>query len=477
MVSDKPDIIFIITDQQRYDTIAALGAGHAVTPNIDRLVQRGTTFTNCHVTAPSCVPSRASLFTGYYPHTTGVYSNGQPWSRTWVERLAQAGYHTVNFGKMHTIPYNAPAGFQERYVVENKDRYMEGRWYFDEWDKALAAHGLKKQQRELYRLRGDYRERLGAFEWELPEHLHSDVFVGRTAQWWIETRPLEEPLFLQIGFPGPHPPYDPTPEFAAKYLARTDIPLPQVTEEELASLPPPFVEKRRHDVEVDHDSVAWSLDPTPEQLHRMRAFYYANVEMIDREVGRIFDALERKGRLENAIIIFTSDHGDCLGDHGLVQKWAPYEEVTRVPLIISAPGRFAEGKKVNALVQLFDIGPTILEWAGLDPDPSFEAISLNPTLAGKPFAGREYVFCEQGGDVNLTGAELLTMVRSNAHKLVTFKGEIFGQLFDLIADPGETRNLWDDPDHARVKHDLLNVLRDWLMDSNYRCRNLYSASR
>ena len=145
-MSSKPDIIFIITDQQRYDTIAALGASHMETPNIDRLADRGVVFEQCHVTAPSCVPCRASLFTGYYPHTNGVLANGQPWSYTWVSDLANAGYHCVNIGKMHTIPYDAKAGFHERFIVENKDRYLEGRWYFDEWDKALASHGLKNNK-------------------------------------------------------------------------------------------------------------------------------------------------------------------------------------------------------------------------------------------------------------------------------------------------------------------------------------------
>jgi len=473
-MSERPDIVVIMTDQQRYDTIAALGASHVDTPNIDRLVERGVSFDQCHVTAPSCVPCRASLFTGYYPHTNGVHANGQAWNQTWVSRLQEAGYLTVNIGKMHTVPYDAPAGFDERFVVENKDRYMDGRWFFDEWDKALAAHGLVKQQRELYRQRDDYRTALGAFAWELPEHLHSDVFVGGMARWWLETKPVEKPLFMVVGFPGPHPPYDPTPEYINRYMAR-DIPLPHVSDEELAGLPPPFVEKRQHDVHVDHDSVAWSLDPTRDQLHRMRAYYCANVEMIDREVGRIIDALEARGRLDDTIIVFASDHGDCLGDHGLSQKWAPYDEITRVPLIISCPAKFAGGRRVDSLVQLFDLGPTILEWAGLEPDPSFEAESLNAALSGDDFAGRTHVYCEQGGDVNLTGAEYLTMVRSATHKLVSFQGQDYGQLFDLVDDPGETRNLWGAPGAQDTKRELLDTMRDWLVDSAVKTRSARRA--
>lgn len=477
MAESRPNIIMIVTDQQRYDSIKALGFPYMTTPNLDRLVEEGTVLTNCHITAASCVPCRASLFKGYYPHTTGVLRNGQPWGRTWVEQLRDAGYRCVNVGKMHTIPYNAGAGFHERYVVENKDRYMEGRWYFDEWDKALAAHGLKKQQRVLYRKRDDYKERLGAFEWELPEHLHSDVFVGNMAKWWVETYPVTQPLFLQVGFPGPHPPYDPTPRFAEPYLERNDLPIPKVTAEELDALPPPLNEKRQHDVEVDHDSVVWSLDPTPEQLQRLWAYYCANVTMIDEKIGELLESLRQQGYLENAVVLFFSDHGDCMGDHGLIQKWSMYEAVTKTPVIAWAPGRFPAGATIDGLCQLFDLAPTILELAGCAVPESFEARTLLPALDGRDWQPREHVFCEQAGDVNLTGTEFITMVRSARHKLVHFKGAAYGQLFDLEADPTETLNLWDDPALQGTKATLLAVLRDWLIESNYQTRDWMAAFR
>ena len=158
MTDERPNIILIITDQQRFDTIGALGFPYVDTPNLDRLADEGVVFTECHITAPSCVPSRASLFTGYYPHTTGILKNGDQWRHSWVEDLAAAGYYCVNVGKMHTEPFETPLGFHERYIVENKDRYLERRYFFDEWDKALRARGFVKQQRALYRLRPDYRD-------------------------------------------------------------------------------------------------------------------------------------------------------------------------------------------------------------------------------------------------------------------------------------------------------------------------------
>lgn len=477
MSDPRPNIILIMTDQQRFDTIGALGASWVDTPHLDRLVREGVTFTDCHITAASCVPCRASLFKGMYPHSTGVLRNGQPWQHTWVEQLAEAGYRCVNVGKMHTIPYNAPAGFHERYVVENKDRYMEGRWYFDEWDKALAAHGLKKQQRVLYRQREDYKERLGAFLWELPEHLHSDVFVGNMAQWWVETYPQTQPLFLQIGFPGPHPPYDPTERYLAPYLKRNDIPFPRPTAAELDALPPALKEKRLHDVEVDHDSVVWSLDPTPEQMHRLWAHYGANMTMIDERIGAILAALDRQGYLDNAVVFFASDHGDCMGEHGLIQKWAMYDCITRTPLVAWSKSRFTGGRRVGGLCQLFDLAPAILELAGCAVPPWFEAQSLLPAVEGRDWTPRDAVYCEQAGDVNLTGAEFITMIRTDEWKLVHYKGESYGQLFHLKDDPGEVHDRWNDPACASVRRQLLDRLRDWLIDSNYHTRDHTAAWR
>lgn len=463
MADTRPNIIFIITDQQRYDTIRALGYDYMDTPNLDRLVTEGVTFTDCHVTAASCAPARASLFKGYYPHTTGILKNADRWRRSWIELLNDAGYRCTNVGKMHTWPFETELGFDERYVVENKDRYLEGRYYFDEWDKALRFRGLIKQQRELYRQRADYRDRLGAFEWELPEDTHPDNFVGDMAVWWIDSYPKTEPLFLQIGFPGPHPPYDPVPRYAEPYLKK-DLPLLEVTQQELDNQPPAFKELRRHNNEIDHDSVVLELNPTHEQRHLQRAYYLANVTMIDEKVGQILEVLERNGYLDNSIIIFTSDHGDCLTDHGHSQKWTMYDLITRIPLTVWAPGRFPAGM-VDSLCQQMDLGPTILELAGVKVPPTLEAVSMLDALEGADWNGRNFVFAEQIKDGILTGCEFMTMVRNKAWKLVHFLDEPYGQLFDLLHDPDEVNNLWSDPSAATMKQELLSVLREWRIRS------------
>ena len=470
MQDSRPNILFIITDQQRFDTVSALGFPYMDTPNLDRLVDEGVTFTNNFVSAAACSPSRASLFTGYYPHTTGIYRNAEMWRHSWVENLADAGYYCVNIGKMHTFPYETPLGFHERFVVENKDRYLEGRYYFDRWDLALQSHGFVKPQRTLYRKRTDYHERLGAFEWELPEHLHSDIYVGDFALWWIENKPDKQPFFLQIGFPGPHPPYDPLPKYLSRYLDR-DFLLPEVSPEELDAQPPYQKAYNVHNTEVDHDSIAWTLNPTKDQLHRLRAHYLANVTMIDEKVGQILNTMEEKGYLANTVVIFTSDHGDCLGDHGHIQKWTMYDIITRTPLIVWGPKYFQGGRTIDHLCQQFDIAPVILELADAIAPETWEARSLMPALKGDAGeSGREYVFAEQRQDmINsvVTDTELITMVRSMDWKLVHYLGdENHGELYNLQKDPDEHCNLWSKSDYVHIKAELLKVLLNWRMQSD-----------
>jgi arylsulfatase A-like enzyme len=228
---------------------------------------------------------------------------------------------------------------------------------------------------------------------------------------------------------------------------------------------------RQHNAEVDHDSVVHLLDPTPEQRHRQRAYYLANVTMIDEQVGQLLTALDERGYLDNTVVIFTSDHGDALGDHGHSQKWTMYDCVTRVPLIVWAPGRFAGDRRLDGLCQLMDIGPTVLDLAGVPVPATFEAVSLLPALRGDEWIGRPVVYSEQGRDGTLRETAFMTMVRTPDWKLVHFLDEPCGQLFDLAADPAEIHNLWGDPAHAETKRALLDTLRDWRIRSQYQTRD------
>jgi arylsulfatase A-like enzyme len=446
-----PNIVLIITDQQRADTIAALGAPWMHTPHLDRLVREGTAFTQCFVTSPVCVASRASLFTGKYPHGTQVFTNFQPWEPAWIKSLAAQGYHCVSIGKMHINPYDAAGGFHQRFVVENKDRplFLEerDRAIYDEWDKALRVRGLTKPSR-FNRHAADpegYKRALGAFTWHLDADMHSDNFVGNSACWWIADRKCADPLFLQIGFPGPHPPYDPLPEWLERY-ADADIPVPDVTDAELRRQPRAQRILRENMASLNFDSVNWRADASREDLLRLRRHYAANVSMIDMQVGRIMAALDARGYLDDAIVIFASDHADALGDHGHIQKWTMYDTVLRVPLVFWSKTRVPAGRIRDELVQLIDVAPTILEAAGLPIPADFEARALWGTIEDRPdHRPRDTVYAEVARDHVQTGAEFIIMRRCREWKLVVYLDGDEGELYDLGSDPGESNNLWSEP--------------------------------
>ena len=461
-MKERPNIILIITDQQRYDTISALGFDHCITPNLDKLVADGTTFEQCHVTAASCAPARASLFTGYYPHSTGILKNADDWTRSWVEVLANGGYHCTNIGKMHTWPFTTPCGFNERHVVENKDRFLEGAEFTDEWESYMQNEGIEKQRRELYRKRDDYKQSLGAFAWEQAEDSHSDFFTGNKAIEWLNNYSNDQPFFLEIGFPGPHPPYDPVPSYLELYN-EIDIPIAKVLESDLEGQPNALKALRQHNVDIDHDSIVHQLDPSDEARLRQRKHYLANVTMIDHALGKITKCLEKNNLSKNTVVIFTSDHGDCLTDHGHSQKWTMFEQITRVPLIFSGPS-IKQNTRVSELVQWMDIGPTILDLAGCE-SPKMEAISMLPALQGGHWQGRDYLFCEQVGDMVLTEVKFMSMIRSKKWKLVHYLDSEEGQLYNLTDDPAENENLWNHEMHQSQKELLLSELLNWRVES------------
>jgi arylsulfatase A-like enzyme len=463
----KPNIILIMTDQQRADTIGALGAPWMKTPHLDRLAREGAAFTECFVTSPVCVGARASLFTGKYPHGCQVFSNFQPWQPTWVGSLADHGYHCVSIGKMHINPYDAPGGFHQRLFMENKDRplFLEerDRAIYDEWDKALRARKLVKPSR-YNRHAADpagYKAALGAFTWDLDADMHPDHFIGDTTCWWLADRKNQDPLFLQIGFPGPHPPYDPLPEALAAY-ADVDIPVPTVSEAELRAQPLAQQQLRDNMLEFNFDSIAWRRNVSEADLLRLRRHYAANVSMIDTQVGRIMAALDARGYLDNALVIFTSDHADALGDHGHIQKWTMYDTVVRVPLIFWSKNLPVRPGTRDELVQMFDIAPTILEAAGVQVPADFEARPLWGALSDRDHEPREAVYAELARDHIQTGSEFILMRRDRRWKIVLYLDSTEGELYDLQADPAEVHNRWADPVLQDMREEMAAACLQWL---------------
>lgn len=249
--------------------------------------------------------------------------------------------------------------------------------------------------------------------------------------------------------------------------------MPEVIPPDPASQPEALQGLRDFMLGEDADGVVHLPEPSPEQSRRQRAHYYANVTMIDRQVGDILDAIAARGDLDNTIVIFTSDHGDALGDHGHSQKWNMYQSTVQVPAIVAGPG-VPKGKTISDNVALFDLGPTILEWAGVDVPDWMEAQSLRPYFQGEN-PGRTRVFAEHSNDALLMGTRLMTMLLDGKMKLVHFVDSDEGQLFDLASDPTEEVNLWNDPAHAATKARMIDDILKWRSESALKTQGFVAA--
>lgn len=459
---EKPNIIMIMTDQQRFDTINHFGYDHMIVPNLDTLARQGVSFSNAFACGATCIASRAAMFTGMYPHNTGVYSFN-PWShhRSWVHDLAEAGYHCVNIGKMHIDPKYDRYAFHERVVVENPSRPTT-LWgeVDDEWGKFLALYGHERIGTR-HKTDPHWGEKYQAEAWHLDEQFHPDVFIGNHALGWIFRHKPDKPIFLQIGFTGPHEPYDPLSRHLELYQHK-NIPEPYLEEGELEQKP---IQQRAHqdfNARFDHECRIDMEKATYDDIMRMRRHYYANVTTIDEKIGEILDSLETQGYLDNAIVLFTSDHGDMLGEHGLPYKWFMYDSCVHVPLIIWDTREQDNSSIVDDLVSHIDVGPTILEAVGVSTPSWLEGRSLwkfvRPKQA-KPSTKEKYVFCEDN---------YLTMIRGKDYKMVyyTFQ-EDDGELYNMEQDPFELKNLFHDPEYSQVKEELKQELFHWLLRSNY----------
>ncbi|MDQ8198251.1 sulfatase-like hydrolase/transferase [Pelagicoccus enzymogenes] len=461
-MSSLPNIVVIKTDQQRSDTIAALGADHMVTPHMDRLVREGISFTQAHCCAATCVASRAAFYTGQFAHNTGAYGFDN-WAhhRTWLHELKDAGYLTSAIGKVHHMPGNEAMAFDDRVYSENFTEYTP----YDDYSNFL----LENCQEDPYKLltqKGDWLDKCNAAPFPLEEKYFVDNFIGTRAVERIEKLGTESPFYLHIGFVGPHDPYAPPQRFIDLYADR-DVPEPKVTGREFDEKPPQF---RRFMEQCINPATFGNCpgfgvynvqlsDKSPEELLRMRRHYYGRITAIDEQVGHILDALERKGLLENTIILFTSDHGDNLGDHQMIYKWLMTEQVTNVPLIVRLPNRARAGKVDNKLFSQIDIGPTFLEAAGLEPQFRLDGSSAYQRLTGcEPTNAPEAVYCEDN---------YLTMIRTERDKLVHYAGQDYGEYYDLSADPDETQNLYKDPAQQDRIKELQSKLLDWALSSRY----------
>ena len=392
-----PNILWICTDQQRYDTIGAGGNAHVRTPRLDRLWRDGTAWTHAFCQSPICTPSRASFLTGTYPSTCQNTRNGNARYRgryPLVTRLlAGAGYDCGLIGKLHL------AGAYERPEPRGDDGYRYWRWSHaprDGWPSGHAyADWVRAQGHDLGEL---IKDPAG-----VPAELHQTTWCAeQTIDFMRERRGADTPWLATVNIYDPHEPFNPPAEYRARFHPEK-MPGPLFRPSDLnqqqrlravdfqgeardpagpldiAHPVLPYYPGR--DSEPGIDAATFARD-----AKTLQAAYYAMIELIDDQVGRMLDALDESGQAERTLVIFTSDHGESLGDHGLIRKGCRfYEGLVRVPLILRWPGRIESGRVRDDLVELTDLAPTLLAAAGQPVPPWMQGRSL---LDGAPAARR-----------------------------------------------------------------------------------------
>ncbi len=447
------NLLFITTDQQRWDSLPCYGLDFMQTPHIDRLATEGHVFDHAYVAAPVCVPCRASMLSGRWPTAHGVLDN-LAWlddaTPTWPALLGAAGYRTAAIGKMHFYPWDASGGFHERISAEDK-RHV---YLPDDHVKFLRQHGIERAHPTE---NPGYFDHLGAPVTPLDKRFHVDGFIGDRAAEWLSAHG-GHPFAAWVSFAGPHDPYDPPADMADMYY---DAPIPEPigSRDELANKP-----TAQRSAGDSRNNSMFRIDmraPTPAQVRRWRAHYYANISLIDEGIGKMLAALEACGTLDDTLIVFTSDHGDALGDHGLVFKSFFYDCMARVPLIVRGPGVHRSARS-SGLVSSIDLVPLFYDACGVAPPQGLQGHNLRALLDEPNNSIRERVFSELQGR---------TMVRDASHKYVYYHtGE--AELYDMI-DGDETDNLAGRSEWVEVEHRM----RAYLLEHNFDNQRALAAQR
>ena len=445
-----PNVLLLISDQQRTDTLGFMGKTRCRTPNIDRLAAEGISFDRCLTPSPISAPARASIFSGLYPHQANLMSNSRNVTLR-VEpvlsrRLRERGYHLGYAGKWHLGQEVLPAWF-DRYPDSVHEFYsawckeqglLDGFVVSDDSLRSPRPNGLVSNPKpKVMPL-----EPSQTYEAWVADHVIS----------LIKTRPENRPFFFGCGFYAPHPPLK-VPEPYYSMYDPEDIPQPPnfgPTENEPRSIQTSFYRKLFEEHGTD-----W------EPWKKSTAVYWGSVSLLDAQVGRIIRCLEEEGELENTLIIFTSDHGELMGQHGLWQKFQAYEEALRVPLVMRVPWSIG-GIRNQENVSLIDIAPTILSVAGANAPQEYEGIDLSPAFSNQKVSVKprslysEYKIKSEWHDV-----VDWRLVTDNHYKYVWNQNDL-DEIYDLQDDPYEKRNRIDDPEMVKILSDFRTRLRRWM---------------
>ncbi len=432
----QPHIIFIMTDQQRADALGCMGNDVIITPHLDQLAAGGVTFVNGYSSVPSCTPARSGLLTGLSPWHHGMLGYGRVARRYRYElprMLKEAGYYTFGIGKMHWYPQKSLHGFNGT-LVDESGRVEQDGFVSDyrDWFK-LHAPGVDPDETGI----GWNEHAAGVYR--LDEQLHPTYWTGQTAVELIHNYNRDQPLFLKVSFARPHSPYDPPQRYLDMYKD--------------AKIPEPYIGDWCHNLDSVQEGpdAAFSNFGTSHAVNSRR-HYYANITFIDHMVGEIIKALKEKGMYENAIICFTSDHGDMLGDHHHWRKTYPYEGSANIPYLLKWPAGYdinlARGSKLENVVELRDFLPTFLDAAGESIPADMDGISLLNLIKDPSSPWRSYIDLEHA--TCYSRENYWCALTDGTWKYIWYFSTGQEQLFNLKKDPGEEVELSGNKKYRRT---------------------------
>ena len=491
MSESRPNILLITSDQQHHGTLGAVN-DRIRTPALDRLCREGVRFDRAYCPNPTCTPTRASMITGVYPSQHGAWSLGTKLFEdvpTVGRLLGRGGYFTALIGKAHFQPLATQPGMDSiecQPVLRDLDfwRKFTGPWYGFDRVELARNHGDESHSGQHYAIwmeeKGladwkDYfqtwppvpdkpeRQRYydaEARRWDLPAEFHYTHWTGeRTIAQMESAAECDKPFFIWSSFHDPHPPYIVPEPWASMYNAADMVPGELTPGEHLAN-PPHFgmTQEEEPDFAGHFAPDKWlhgahSHLRDREELTRDIACYYGMVSFMDKEIGRILDTLDRLGLAGNTIVVFSTDHGHFLGQHGLTAKAIHmYEDLIRVPFVVRYPGRCAPRRTSEAIQNLVDLAPTFLAAAGLAVPPAMTGVNQLETWTGGP-AARTWSITENHHGTRR--CHMRTYV-NRRYKITVYRQGDAGELFDLVDDPGETNNLWNDPAAAGLKSDMMH---------------------
>ncbi|MCH2201677.1 MAG: sulfatase-like hydrolase/transferase [Fuerstiella sp.] len=474
-INARPNILFIMTDQHRWDCVGANGNKLIRTPNFDRLAGEGANFTRAFVNAPVCVPSRASFFTGRYPHSHKNRVNYTPLDRREIlmqARLREAGYATASVGKLHLYPPTVAEAKRTGFdfvklhdAVSSLDRFSD----YVVWRKQndpQADINYRAYAKNVAEGRNPFRA-------AIDDKYTDTTWVGlRTRDHIRQLAKADKPFFLFSSFWKPHSPFEVPVPFDSMYDDVT-IPLPeQQTLKDIARLPLPLrllILRGRPVYDIDRTRLQWMLRS-----------YYGSISHVDREIGLILKTLEETGQADNTIVVFSSDHGDQLLEHGLTGKNCFFESSIRVPFMLRFPGHVPPGQ-YDQMIESVDLLPTLFELAGLREPNNSQGRSLVPliTKSDRQYTPRDAVFCENVIPEVITTGRLdfefvrgkgikgvrhpdARMVRTSQWKFNYYpNGD--AELYDLKNDPAEMHNLHGQSEHREIEAELKDRLLHFLV--------------